>query len=330
MNAWRYALVAQLTLGLGLCTVTAHADPAVSLGLSHNQVSVTTGFSGEQEFLFGNATRATDIVVRVTSMKGAADLSRKKRIGPFWLNGGKFHLANAPKLLYLLSNRPLAEIASRDELKRYGLTFRSNLAPLPASTHTRHGKDLNAMFVRLKENNGSYQKVSDDVRIRRGSQFLASFTLPAGTPIGAYRVSMYAFRNGRMIEQQSANFRVREVGLERWVSRTAVHDAGTFGVLFTLIAITLGLSVSMSLQPRRPQTAPAGVGAPTAAPGFAQGMALQTSLPARLVGLLRAAFSRFAASLLGDPALHAALALAEAGDFDGAALHMAEYRRKSL
>lgn len=330
MNAWRYALVAQLALGLSFCSVAVHANPAVSLDLSHNQVRVTTGFSGEEEFLSGNAARATDIVVRVTSMKGSADLSRKERIGPFWLNGGKFHLARAPKLLYLLSNRPLADIASRDELKRYGLTFRSNLAPIPADMHIKPGSGLRTMFVRLKENNGLYRKVSDDVRIRHGSQFLASFPLPAGTPIGAYKVSLYAFRNGRMIEQQSENFRVREVGLERWVSRTAVHDAGSFGVLLTLLAITLGLSVSMSLQPRKPQAVLAGAGARAAVPGFAQAMIPQAFGLSRLIGLLRASFNRFAASLLGSPALHAALALAEAGDMDGAAQHMAGSRRKDL
>jgi uncharacterized protein (TIGR02186 family) len=340
VNAWKCALVTQLALGFGLCSVPAHADPAIGLDLSHNQVRITTGFAGGKEFLFGTAAQATDIIVRVNSMNGSADLSRKERVGPFWLNGGGFHLTNVPRLLYLLSNRPLADIASRDELKRYGLTFRSNLAPIPTDVHFNPGSGLRAVFVRIKENNGSYRKISGDVRIHRGTLFSASIPLPAGAPTGTYEVNMFAFRDGKMIGQQSKSFLVREVGLERWVSKTAVHDPGTFGVLVTLLAVMLGLCVSVSLQPRYPQAAIVMAGARAASQSSTHAMTVPASGRSRLIGLLLAVFpSRLARSvrsccavLFGAASLadgFAAVGLAEGGDIDGAMQLMEESRRKN-
>jgi uncharacterized protein (TIGR02186 family) len=321
MSTWQRLLLGPLVFGIGLCSIPAHANPAMVLAVRHHQLGITTGFTGVKEFLFGNTVQAGDIVVRVTSTNGPAALSRKEQVGPFWLNGGEVHVAKVPQLIYLLSNRPLADIASRAELKRYGLTFRSNLASIPTDTRLAPGGDnLRKVFARLKENDGLYRKIAGDVRIHDGTLFSATIPLPAAVPIGTYRVDTFEFRNGKMIAQQTGSFRVHEVGFERWVSRAAVHDSGAFGVLFTLLAVALGLGLSVSLRPRPRQPALATTGgASAAALGSARGIAPQ--MPFRS-GLLKpdgtALSSRLARSARNCADIFPAAGLAQGGDIEGA------------
>jgi uncharacterized protein (TIGR02186 family) len=328
MNAWKRVLVWPLALGISLCSIPAFANPAMIVGLRHTKVGVTTAFTGAKEFLFGSTAQPGDIVVRVTSVNGPAALSRKEQVGPFWLNGGELHLADAPQLVYLLSNRPLADIASRAELKQYGLTFRSNLAPIPADANfAPAGAHLRTVFAQLKEKDGLYRKISDDVRIHDGTLFSATIPLPAAAPIGTYQVDTFEFRDGKMIAQQSGSFRVREVGFERWVSTAAAHDAGPFGVLFTMLAITLGLGLSVSLRPRSRQPALAAAIA-SAAGSSVRGLASPAPTPVDILDRLRDRSEQLAESVRSCADLLPAAGLAEGGDIEGAIQLMEQSRRR--
>ncbi|MFZ1908295.1 MAG: TIGR02186 family protein [Burkholderiales bacterium] len=238
---------------LALCgsawPVAASADTTLLSGLESSHVRISTGFTGQHIFVYGTASRAGDIVIRVTSPDEASALSRKGRVGPFWLKRGKLLVDRVPGLVYLLSNRPLEEIAGRAVLERHGLTFHATLAQAQVSGGpARAFQNWQSAFERLKQRQGLYRKLESDVHIEGGRLFSANFPLPATLPVGNYRLDIYSFRNGELVARHSSTLRVNEIGIERWVSRITLDYPVAFGILFTLAAALLGLAFSMLLR----------------------------------------------------------------------------------
>ncbi len=249
MRTWQRVFALGIALLGSAWMAGARADGNLLSELASSHVKISTGFIGKHVFVFGSTLHSGDIVIRVTSPDEAAALSRKGRVGPFWLNGRKLRVTHVPGLVYLLANRPLDEIAKRPVLEQNGLTFHSMLATAQISGGPASGMDdWQAAFERLKQKQGLFSKRESDVRIDGGRLFSANFPLPATLPIGAYHLDIYDFRDGRLIAHQSRVLQVKEVGLEHWTSHVALHNSWVFGMLFTISAIVLGLALSMLLR----------------------------------------------------------------------------------
>ena len=238
---------------LALCccvgAIGARADSGLLTKLESSHVKITTGFTGQHVFVFGSTARPGDIVIRVASPDETQALSRKERVGPFWIKRGKMLIEHVPGLVYLLSNRPLDEIADRAVLERRGLTFHSSLvAARVKGEPAKEYEDWQAAFERLKQKQGLFRKLEGDVRIDGGRLFSANFPLPATLPLGPYQLDVYSFRDGKLKAHRASTLQVNEVGIERWLSRVALRHSGTFGVVFTLLALALGLILSMLLR----------------------------------------------------------------------------------
>lgn len=249
MRSWQRALALGIAILCGTWTAAARADTGLLSELASSHVKISTGFTGQHVFVYGSIRHAGDIIIRVTSPEEGAALSRKGKVGPFWLNGHKMLVQHVPALVYLLANRPLDKIATRSVLRKNGLTFQAVLATAQVSGGPAHGyNDWQAAFERLKQKQGMFSQRDNDVRIDRGRLFSANFPLPATLPIGVYQLDIYYFRNGLLIAHQGRVLQVDEVGLERWISSIALHKPWAFGLSFTLGAIALGLSLSMLLR----------------------------------------------------------------------------------
>ena len=249
MSVLQRALRLALAIGCSVWLSGARADSGLLTELESSHVKISTGFTGQHVFVFGSTARSGDIVIRVASPDEAAALSRKGRIGPFWLKRGKLLVKQVPGLVYLLSNRPLDQIADRAVLERNGLTFHSTLATAQIDGNPAHGYEhWQAAFERLKQEQGLFRKLESDVRIDGGRLFSANFPLPAALPLGAYRLDVYAFRNGVPTGHHESTLLVNEVGIERWLSQVALRHPAAFGLLFTLLAVALGLTLSALLR----------------------------------------------------------------------------------
>jgi uncharacterized protein (TIGR02186 family) len=252
MSTKQRALAWTLVFCCCVGTAGARADSGLLTELESGHVKITTGFTGQRVLVFGSTTRPGDIVIRVTSPDQAQSLSRRGRVGPFWLKRGKLLVEHVPGLVYLLSNRPLAEIADRAVLERHGLTFHSALAAARIGGDPHNGyEDWQAAFERLKQKQRLFRKLEDGVRIEGGRLFSADVPLPAKLPVGLYRLDIYSFRNGVVTGLRESTLQVNEVGIEGWLSGVAQRHSAAFGVLFTLLAVVLGVLLSMLLRRAR-------------------------------------------------------------------------------
>lgn len=226
-----------------------NAGNALVTKLATDRVDITSRFTGENILVFGAISRPGDIIIKVTSPDETTALTRKAKLGPFWLNQGKILISHAPGLLYLLSTRPLPTLLSKQARQHYGLRLEDGLAtakplgPIPASM-----RDWRAAYLRLKTADGYYRREGQGVHLLANRLFSTRLDLPAKLPLGTYRLDIYLIKNGKVVAQQMRQLNVQQIRLEHWVSQTAHTWPWVFGISFVLLAMVLGLVLGIVLR----------------------------------------------------------------------------------
>jgi uncharacterized protein (TIGR02186 family) len=229
---------------------TAFADNLVT-HLDVDHVDVTTRFEGQSILLFGAVPRGTDVAIKMVSPEQEVELGRKSRVGPLWLESGQLRVRRMPGLLYLLSSRPLSDLLGNTERQVLRLTLTSALKAAETSGDSLPLSEWQAALLRLKRRRGFYVEDGHGVKLEGGRLFYTHIDLPPESPLGLYQVSVYLLRDGKMVQRQHRNLVVQEVRLQHWISRMAHAHGWTFGALFTLGMMLLGLVLGMALRPSR-------------------------------------------------------------------------------
>ena len=239
-------LLLLLALSAALLSMQVRADSGLVTGLGDENVDITARFTGERMLIFGAVSRPGDVIVKVVSPVQSVDLSHKEKFGPFWLTAGKVRVGKTPGLFYVLSNKPVDQILNRAERRRYGLDLTDALQG--AELTGKPDKAWRDAFIRLKKQQDNYLQDGHAVKLVSHRLFSASMQLPAKLPLGTYHLEIYRVRDGRVRGHQQRSFEVREVKLERWVSNAAYSHPWAFGILFTLMALVIGLVLGITLR----------------------------------------------------------------------------------
>lgn len=234
---------------LTLCRPALAADHSLVTGLESEHVDVTVNFTGKDTLIFGALAKQGDVIIKVSSPDVNVDLSHKRAVGPFWLDGGKLTVRKTPGLYYLLSSKPLDKIVPNAVEQKYGLHLRDALkhAEFDGASAEKMG-DWQSAFIQLKKEAGLFRKIPDAVKLVEKRLFIATIQLPAKIPLGNYRLDIYLAQNGRIISHQTRHLDVEQVRLEHWVANAVNNHAWMFGILFTLFAMVLGLTLGMALR----------------------------------------------------------------------------------
>ncbi|HQU15567.1 MAG: hypothetical protein B7Z66_00785 [Chromatiales bacterium 21-64-14] len=236
----------------GLVALPAHAAPVGEGGLvtqlATDHVDITARFTGQEILIFGALSRRGDVIVRLRAPDQVVALSRKAKFGPFWLNSGKLDVDAAPGLLYVLASAPVKKLLDVRTRERYGLTLEHAVAKLRIAHVPEGMEDWRDALLQLKKQDHYYLQDGHAVTLVSDRLFFTRVDLPAKIPLGVYRLDIYLVRGGRIVGHQSRTLEVRQVRLERWVSDVAHGYPWTFGVLFTVLAMGLGLALGIVLR----------------------------------------------------------------------------------
>jgi uncharacterized protein (TIGR02186 family) len=249
MKHWLPALL------LVLCAMTAPVRSATNghlvTQLDVDRVEVNTRYQGSRILLFGAVPVGSEVIIKMVSPTQEVELSHKSRIGPLWLQGGHLTVHGAPDLVYLVSSRPLDRLFSATERDTLGLTLQSALKDSVTHGDASLEDGWQSAFLHLKRKTHRYLEAGDAVELKDGRLFYAHMDLPADSPLGRYRLSVYLVRKGKVVRRQEAYLEVQEVSLEGWISRVVHDHPWLFGTLFTLGMMALGLVLGVVLRPPR-------------------------------------------------------------------------------
>ena len=218
--------------------------------LTRDHVDISARYTGDKIMLFGAMSAPAQIVVKVRSPEQAVALEKKGRVGPFWLSQSKHDITGTPGLYYLLSSAPIDGILPAAERAAHGLDLADamkNVKVTPAAGDGAALQRLKSAMLKLKQARHYYVADPKAVEILGGRLYSTTISLPAQLPLGEYQVDIYLVRDGRVVATQHRKIRVDEVRMEHWTSGVASDHSWTFGVLFTLSMMLLGLFLGVVL-----------------------------------------------------------------------------------
>jgi len=236
MRAAAFALVVALIL-------PATGRAAAIVDLSQRNVSITTGFAGEEVLLFGAVEEPADIVVVVEGPAERQTVWRKARVAGIWLNrDGETFLA-VPSFYHVASSRPLAEIP--EAVRR---RFRIGEDQLALATARPVGAERKADFtsalLRLKRAHGLYGAGPGRVDFLGNRLFRTALVLPDNVPTGRYRIEVIELR-GESAEQTSLDLQIEKTGFEARVFDLAQSQGLAYGVFAVFLALMAGWAASV-------------------------------------------------------------------------------------
>jgi len=249
-------MMRRLALPLLIVSLAGGVTPAAAerlvVSLSNHRVAVTSSFVGEDLVLFGTiepdagktALRsAYDLVVTVTGPRQTLRTRRKERVLGIWVNVDAREFVRAPSYLGVLSNRPVADIAHPDVLRRLQVGLDNFLLPQqigPDIADTVPEDPFRVAFVRLENLHGLYRESSTAVTFLTPTVFRAAIPLPADVPTGNYAIDVKLFAGGAMIARTNSALEVIKAGFEQYVADAARDYGLLYGLATALMALVIG------------------------------------------------------------------------------------------
>ena len=251
----------RIACALGVVLLACGAKPAAAErlvgSLSNPSVAITSNFVGENLVLFGTiepdaAITALhppyNLVATVTGPRRTLRTRRKQRVLGIWVNVDSREFVRVPSYLAILSNRPVADIANQDTLRRLQVGLDNFLLPQrvgPDIADTVRDDPFRVAFVRLENQQGLYSEIPTAVTFLTPTVFRTAIPMPAAVPVGNYAIDVKLFAGGQLVARTNTALEVVKTGFEQYVA-DAAHDYGLlYGFATTLMALLTGWIASV-------------------------------------------------------------------------------------
>ena len=250
-------LATTLALLLVACSVGPAAAERLVVSLSNHRVAVTSNFVGEELVLFGTVEpdQATgqlhppyDLVVTVTGPQQTLRTRRKQRVLGIWVNVDSREFVSVPSYLAVLGNRPVAEIADQETLRKLQIGLNYFLLPQrigPDVADTVTDDPFRRAFVRLQRQQGLYRESSTAVTFLTPTVFRTAIAMPAAVPTGNYGIEVELFSQGKLVARTNSALEVIKAGFEQYVADAARDYGLLYGMATALMALLIGWFASV-------------------------------------------------------------------------------------
>ncbi|MEO0666436.1 MAG: TIGR02186 family protein [Pseudomonadota bacterium] len=237
-------------LALWLMVLPATAEEVV-LGLSQDEVAITTSFDGSEILIFGAIKRdappppgALGVLVTIAGPAEPVSVRRKERRYGIWVNTEEVQLEGAPSYYAVATNAPLDDILSITENLEHRVTVPSLLRGLTVPASVLDASAYVAALIRVRQAAGVYQELEGQVVVDQESLFRTRIALPAALTEGAYQTRILLTRDGEVVSRYETTIEVRKVGLERWLFTMSRENPFWYGIMSLAIAIAAGWGAS--------------------------------------------------------------------------------------
>jgi hypothetical protein len=223
---------------VALAAALAWAVPAsaehLTIALSTGEVKISSNFTGAPVTLFGVIERDAQSVSRsggyqvATLVQGPPEsviVRRKDRILGVWANSASETILAPPSFYMINSSKTIEDLAPTPTLERYRLGFANtpfDYRNRPQANDPR-AAEFREAFLRIKQNAGLY-----------------TVWVPANSPVGFYRVSVFLFADGALLGRTDQSFRISKTGFEQYISAFSREKSFVYGFLCAAMALVTG------------------------------------------------------------------------------------------
>ncbi|QUJ76906.1 TIGR02186 family protein [Sulfitobacter albidus] len=235
-----------------LLALPALASEEVVLGLSKNQVSITTNFDGSEILVFGAVKRDAPIpegdplqvIVAVSGPSMPVTVRRKEKRFGIWVNTDAVEVDAAPSFYAINTSAPLDDVLRAVEDQRHKISIPQAIRSVGAPQNISDAGAFTQSLIRIRKKSNLYQLNEDAVTVEEQTLFRTSIRLPAALTEGGYDTRIFLTRGGSVVAQYETVIDVRKVGLERWLFTMSREQSLLYGLMSLAIAIAAGWGAS--------------------------------------------------------------------------------------
>lgn len=228
----------------------------VVLGLSQDEVAITTQFDGSEILIFGAVKREEaipegpplQVIVTVAGPSEPVTVRRKEKRFGIWVNTDAVEVDRAPSFYAVATSGLLREVLSNVEDLRNKISVPRAIRSVGAPMSINDAGSFTEALIRIRRANQLYQLLENQVVVDDQTLFRTSIRLPAALTEGAYRTRIFLTRKGKVISQYETSIDVRKVGLERWLFTLSREMPLIYGLMSLAIAIAAGWGASAAFR----------------------------------------------------------------------------------
>lgn len=244
VRAW----ISAIAILLAVSTASASEKRTVVAGLSQHSVSLTTGFSGSQLFVYGAVRRTDggdqemplDIIVTITGPTEPVMVRKKERELGIWVNGQGVLVDEAPSFYAVASTKDFYDTVSYTDDLRYRIALDKIIRLIDAPGWVQDREDYRSAVARIREKQGLYAFLPNTVRVIENTLFETRIKLPANLLEGDYRARIFLIEDKNVIDVFEDKIEVRRAGIGRWIYTSAQEYPAHYGIASILVALIAG------------------------------------------------------------------------------------------
>lgn len=248
-NIAGYLAAAFLLINFG---VPGTASAMLTAKANHDHISIDFFYHGSTVSIKGEADPGVDLVIKMTDRVGHHVMKQKGKVGGLlWMNVGMLNFERTPNFYAVHSTRKLEDILSPDEREKYTLGYpalEKQVAVTPAANEEEKAKWFGE-FVKYKEASKvyatSYGNITTTATKDGHMEYYILTDWPYQASPGDYLVTVYAVKNGKVVEQAESKVNVEQVGTVKTLATMAKNNAAFYGILSIGIALGAGFGVGM-------------------------------------------------------------------------------------
>lgn len=227
------------------------ADAMLTAKANHDHITIDFFYHGSTVSIKGESDPNVDLVIKITSPEGHQVLKQKGKVGGvLWMNVGQLKFENTPNFYGLYSTKKVEDILKPEEMTKYVIGYpalEKHVAISPVSNDQEKAKWFEE-FVKFKESQKVYAyspgAITTTAKTDRQEYFIMT-DWPYQAAPGDYLVTVYAVKNGKVLEQAESKVNVEQVGAVKLLASMAKDQAALYGFLSIGIALSAGFGVGM-------------------------------------------------------------------------------------
>lgn len=244
---------------------TALLDLAVAADLvvkdSPDTVQVSLTYSGEAVKIFGAVPEDSDVLIKVTGPEDKVKLSKKGKVGIFWMNVRQVEVEAFPSMYIISSSSKISQLLSEKLQKdlRIDPTYstisekavvKEKLEDKVIDITGADKKEFIDGLIKIKEEQELYKLKEGDITVVEGKLFDSVIFISSKATPGDYKVDVYAIKNGNVVAHDTSTITVKNVGIGGWLTETAVSNGVLYGAIAVCIALIAGTLVGLIFRGR--------------------------------------------------------------------------------
>jgi uncharacterized protein (TIGR02186 family) len=246
----------RLVLYLFLLIPTLGMAEEVVLGMSQDNVAITTSFDGSEILIFGAVKRETpipltdplEVVITVAGPSTPVVVRRKANRFGIWVNTDAVEVDLAPSFYAVATTGPLTSILADIEDLRHKISIDRAIRSVGAPSNIADSASFTEAVIRIRRNQSLYQLLESHVALDQQTLFRTAIKMPADLTEGDYKTKIYLTRGGKIVSSYETLIGVRKVGLERFLFNMSREQPFLYGLMSLAIAIAAGWSASAAFK----------------------------------------------------------------------------------